>query len=470
MLKKLPAILVAGTHSGCGKTTLALGLMAALKNRGLTIAPFKSGPDFIDPGFHNLVCQRASHNLDTWMLSQEALSRIFWTNVEGCDCAIIEGAMGLFDGSSPKSETGSAAHLSKVLGVPVLLVVDARGMGRSVAALVKGYMEYDKGLKVVGVIVNRAGSSKHRKILEGALEELGLPFVGTVGRYAEISLPSRHLGLVTAGEYQSGSSVFDRLAEVIENDIPIDKLLKVMAACGPEIKRPESFKAYHEYKEIHPSNHAPVRLAVARDKAFCFYYQRNLDILRELGAELIFFSPLEGQFIPGPVHGLYLGGGYPELYCEELTQNTSVIKSIRELAQKGLPIYAECGGFMYLGQGLEHHGHFFSWCSVHPARFVMEKRFQALGYRQVVLNDNCLLGTPGTRFKGHEFRYSRPADATDAGTSAIEVLDANGNPVKVPGFVKGNIFAGYVHAHFDSNPYIAARFIDRCREYRDSVG
>ncbi|NPA94495.1 MAG: cobyrinate a,c-diamide synthase [Thermodesulfobacteria bacterium] len=472
MLKRLPAVVVAGTHSGCGKTSISLGLMAALRNRGLKVAPFKSGPDFIDPGFHKIASGTPSHNLDTWMLPQEAVAQIFRSATKDCDVAIIEGAMGLFDGSAQEPERGSSAHLAKMLNVPVVLVVDARGMGRSVAALVKGYMEYDPEITILGVIVNKVGSPRHRKILQGALEELGLPFLGFVERDASVTLPSRHLGLVTAQEFDSESNIFQALSQLVERNLDIEALLGAMEELGP-VKNDDVSLSGATLKSV-PARDARgkgVRIAVAWDKAFCFYYRRNLDLLEELGARLSFFSPLEDSHLPEPVHGLYLGGGYPELYGQRLSQNHSMLGTIRNLALKGLPVFAECGGFMYLGKGLlEDDGNFHPWCGVHPAAFVMEKRFQALGYREVKLKERCLLGTAGTIFRGHEFRYSKPSTPLVCSGSKFEAVDSFHSQVDVPCYVCRNIFASYIHVHFDSNPLVAASFVERCMEYQESVG
>ncbi len=467
MLKNPPAFLVAGTHSGCGKTTIALALMAVLTERGLRVAPFKTGPDFIDPGFHRLICGRPSHNLDTWMMTEEAVRRIFWENISGCDVAVIEGAMGLFDGASGVSEKGSAAHVAKVLGVPVILVVDATSMGRSICALIKGFLEYDGDLKIAGVIVNKAGSSKHKRIIRQALSGLNIPFLAIVGRDKGVFIPSRHLGLVTALEGTENKEFFEGLTRLIfENDLDIDLLLGHASRLFGENCKEEDEQ---EIQGVFGADSAkPVKIAVAFDQAFCFYYQRNLDILKGLGARLLFFSPLSGETLPEDSCGLYLGGGYPELYKEELSENKGLIEDIRKGAEKCLPILAECGGFMFLGRGLKEEGRRFYWCGLFDSWFEMAKRFQALGYRQALIERPCILGGKGTTFKGHEFRYSFPTSPKEVSSSVIKALDASDEPVIVPSFVYKNVFASYIHIHFESNRDVAASFVETCRKYAES--
>ncbi len=465
MLRFPPAFIIAGTKSGSGKTTIALGLMAAFTRRGFKVAPFKTGPDFIDPGFHTLICNRPSNNLDGWMMPESALIDVFLAGSKNCDIAIIEGAMGLFDGSPGDPEKGSAAHVAKVLGLPVLLVADGRSIGRSICAMVKGYVEYDKEVRVAGVIANMAGSRRHKKILQGALEELQVPFVATVGRNPEIELPSRHLGLVTAQEYKGWNRLVDKLCYLIEKEMDLDQLLRVMSLSSSRssslLCRPSDV-SFNSYSVSKASN---VKIAVARDKSFCFYYQRNLDILRDLGAMLCFFSPVSGDPLPEGVCGVYLGGGYPELYAKELADNQCFCKRLREEIEGGIPVLAECGGFMFLGKGLCAKDGFFEWCGLFETCFSMADRFQALGYRQVQMDSSCVLGGKGTKFKGHEFRYSRPLSEILPKWPYLRIYDASGSTAEVPYFVYKNVFASYIHIHFDSNPLVAENFLQRCREY-----
>ena len=463
---KFPAFLVAGTKSGCGKTSMALGLMAAFTRRGLRVAPFKTGPDFIDPGFHSLICNRPSHNLDGWMMPEAAIKEVFCQGLKGCDLAIIEGAMGLFDGAPGIADKGSAAHIAKILGVPVVLVADGQGIGRSITAMVKGYIEYDEGLNVIGVIVNKAGSQKHKVILEQALCELEVPLKAIVQRDKKVVLPSRHLGLVTVVEHSGWDRQVHGLCDLVEHHVDLKLLMEILKKSGPDLSTlsPDQSKAWHGYNVS--NRYATPKIAVARDKAFCFYYERNLEILRRFGAELVFFSPLDGDVFSEEISGVYLGGGYPELYAHRLAENKRLIHMLREGVERGLPVLAECGGFMFLGKGLVEGNKFFKWCDLYNSVFEMAKRFQALGYRQAVLQSTCLLGTKGTRFKGHEFRYSKPINNIDSlASERLTVRDATGAQIDLPHFIYKNVFASYIHIHFDSNPDVAAAFVKRCMEY-----
>ncbi len=466
MLGAPPAFVIAGTKSGCGKTTVALGLMAAFRRRGLKVAPFKTGPDFIDPGFHSLICGRPSHNLDGWMMPESALVDVFHAGSRDCDIAIIEGAMGLFDGASGGSEKGSAAHIAKVLGVPVLLVADGRGVGRSICAMVKGYVEYDSSLKVAGVIVNMVGGERHKEILQQALKELKLPFVATVKRRTEIKLPSRHLGLVTAREHKNWDRLVEGLGNLVEKEMDLDGLLETVSRYSSN----RSLLLHeHDGTLFADTSCVPevskVKIAVARDKPFCFYYQRNLDILKALGAKLCHFSPSSGDSLPEGACGVYLGGGYPELYAKELARNQAFCQRLKEEIDRGIPVLAECGGFMFLGKGLLVEEGLFEWCGLFNSCFSMENRFQALGYRQAHLDRSCVLGDRGISFRGHEFRYSRVLSEIFPPWPYLRVYDASGKLVEVPHFVYKNVFASYIHIHFDSNPLVAENFVKRCREY-----
>src|SRR3990167_6682930 len=392
----MKAFIVAGTHSGVGKTTIAIGLMAALRKRGIVIQPFKVGPDYIDPSYHRAVCGRPSYNLDTWMMGIDGVKKTFAKATQhftppyipshqgrgynklplplrerdrACpvldtggrvdfSIGIIEGVMGLFDGKDGKDEQGSTAHVAKVLGIPVILIVDARSMARSAGALVYGYEKFDPKVKIAAVIFNRVGSERHFKMLKQAMEsKCKAKVLGYIPRHEEISLPERHLGLVMPeepgargkpapeGSKQGGQGArLKKLGELIERSVDVDGILKI----GSRFKVQDS-----RFKIVNRKSHiANVRIAVAYDNAFCFYYQENLNMLKELVAELVFFSPLKDKRLPNDINGIYLGGGYPELYAKKLEENELLRKAVKDFADKGLPIYAECGGLMYLGKGL----------------------------------------------------------------------------------------------------------------------
>ena len=450
----MKAFVVAGTQSGTGKTTVSLALMAALRRRGLKTAAFKVGPDFIDPGHHAQIIGRPSHNLDGWMLSREENQQIFRRWASGADAVVVEGVMGLYDGYDGLSEAGSTAQMAKWLGLPVLLCVDSRSMARSLGAVALGFYCFDPDLTWAGILANRVGSDRHLMYLEQALSTVpSLTFRGGLRRKAEIALPERHLGLVTAEESQWEDEAVSRLADWIEDGFDLDRLwadLPVMSLPDPE---PESFES--------PQPRA--RIGVARDEAFCFYYHENFRRLEQAGAELVFFSPLRDERLPANLDGLYFGGGYPELFAAQLSKNYRMREDVLRLGQAGRPVYAECGGFMYLGRRLgDLEGRSWPMTGLLPVEVTMLDRLKSLGYRQVVLREDTPLGPAGTRVRGHEFHYSEVARA-DSVHSVYDVEDKDGRMKDVFGYLAGNVLASYVHLHFGSNPQAAQSFVDACQ-------
>jgi cobyrinic acid a,c-diamide synthase len=446
------AILIAGTSSGCGKTSVALGLMKAFARKGLVVQGFKSGPDFIDPGLHRMATALPSHNLDGWMLPRDEILRIFRRNHEGCDISIIEGAMGLFDGIGAVSEEGSAAELAKILGVPVLLVVNARGMARSAAALVKGYAEFDPNLTLDAVLFNMTGSPAHGRILAEALDGRGVRVLGSLPRVPGLELPSRHLGLVTAEDLDRREERLNALADWVEQSLDLDALLAAL----PEFSLPSLTDGGVKMPET--------RIGYARDRAFCFYYEENLRMLRQAGAELVPFSPLEDYNLPPALKGLYLGGGYPELHAEQLAANTAMLGKVRDFCASGKPVYAECGGFMYLMKSLRtRDGREHAMAGIFDFSCAMQGRHQALGYREVELASDTVLGGAGQRARGHEFHYSQLRGEDPAAAEAYRVFDRSGRTDGAGGFLKGSCLGSYVHLHFGSNPAMAERFVGACR-------
>jgi len=368
----IPAVLVAGTSSGVGKTTVVLGMMAALRRRGLVVAPFKVGPDFIDPSHHAAICGRPSRNLDTFMMGMDGVRRSFARGVEGADVAVIEGVMGLYDGLDA-TEVASSASVAKALGAPVLLVMNVHGTSRSAAAMALGYRSYDPKVEVAGLILNRVGSERHRSLLEDALAPLGIPILGTLPRRGEIALPSRHLGLEMGFESRHD---LDALADFVEENAYLDRILEL----GCNVAEPEA-QAEPEAETVQDQEGGRIRIAVAYDEAFCFYYAENFEILRRLGADLRFFSPIRD---PLPeADGLYLGGGYPELYAGALEESPTR-HEIKKAAEDGMPIYGECGGLMYLCEAvISKDGNSEDekrMAGVLPATTTMTGRLQALGY------------------------------------------------------------------------------------------
>ena len=455
------AVVVAGTGSGVGKTTVSLALMSALMLRGLRVQAFKVGPDFIDPGHHGVVTGRDSHNLDGWMLSREENRAIFDRYVADADVAVVEGVMGLFDGYDGSSEAGSTAQMAKWLGLPVILVTNARAMARSLGAVALGFARFDPEVRFVGLLANNVGSPTHLEYLSQAMEVVPqMPFLGGLRRDDGIMMGERHLGLVTAEEQCLSAETLARLASWIEGAIALDDSL----AAVPEI---DVTAPQHR---LFPAEDR-VRVGVARDKSFCFYYPENLRRLAEAGAELVFFSPLSDDGPPDGLGGLYLGGGYPELFAGVLSENEAMRRRILEAAGSGMPIYGECGGMMYLGEELRDlDGRKWPMVGFLPIETRMLDRLRSLGYRRVTLAGDTILGRPGLSARGHEFHYSeitRVNSGADFSDGAYEVENRTGRSEKVRGFSLGNTLASYLHLHFGSQPRIAPNFVAACRAWKE---
>lgn len=444
------ALVIAGTHSGAGKTTVSLALMAALRQRGLAVQPFKVGPDFIDPGHHAVVCGRLSRNLDTWMLSEEMVRDTFARASADADVAVIEGVMGLFDGRGPDDPRGSTAHVAKLLGVPVILVVDAGAMAGSVAALVKGFAEFDPAVRIAGVICNRVAGPSHYQYLEPAIRRhTHVAPLGWLPRRPEWKIPERHLGLTTAEDSPDGTERWQSLGRALAETVDLERLLELTEA---NAKRFEvSCSAFHVPRSAFHSV-----VAVARDAAFCFYYPENLELLEAAGGEVVPFSPLKDTELPADTRLIYLGGGYPELHAAALADNEPLKDAIRRFQRTGGTIYAECGGLMYACRELvDVHGNAFPMLDLLPARTVMQSRRAALGYVALRTVRDSPLGPMGTTARGHEFHYSR--------LELLGPLEHAGElgPGRPDGLILAGLYAGYAHLHFGSNPGIATALLGR---------
>ncbi len=455
MFVNTPRFVVAAPSSGSGKSTVTTGLMAALA-RASVVQGFKVGPDYIDPGYHTAAAGRISRNLDTWMVPIPQVLAGFGRAVAGADIAVAEGVMGLFDGYDAKTERGSTAQIAKLLHAPVVLVIDVGKMARSAGAIALGYRNFDPDLNVAGVICNNVGSEKHAMYVTQAIESIGLPVLGCVPRNAQLRIPERHLGLQTAVERTAEIDAFLQLAgDEIATHIDMEWLWQIAKSAKPfEIDVTEP---------VTPSTQPPVRLAVARDEAFCFYYEDNFDLLRQAGAELLFFSPLRDAALPENIAGLYLGGGYPELYAAELAANVSMMDTIRQEIEDGLPTYAECGGLMFLTSSITDLENV-----VHPMIGVVPGRAQmvgklTMGYRKVTaVTDNLLL--PATaKTRGHEFHYSDWVERPDDLPYAYQISPRIGQHVRQEGYAAGNLLASYVHLHFGANPMLAQNFVAACQ-------
>lgn len=467
------AIVIAGTHSGCGKTTITLGILAALKKKGYTVQPFKTGPDFIDTGLHRLVTGRISRNLDIWMCGKQYVADCFRKYSRGTDIAVIEGVMGMYDG------TCSTADLAAALGLPVVLVIDAYGMAESAGAMVKGFLSYESVIRengvllnspcprippslfpgIKGVIFNRIASDRHYRRVGESVRDV--PVLGYLPRDLDFRIPHRHLGLVVAEENPFEPTEIDKLADAILEHIDIEAIARI--SNSNTLPRSGSQKR----GEAAPAS--AVTIAVAYDKAFCFYYEDNLDLLREAGARIVYFSPLSDPEIPEGADALYIGGGYPELHAGELSGNRSMLESIRGFSEMGKPVYAECGGFMYLTEGIfDVENLFHPMVRVFPFKTRMKKGRAGLGYREAILKHDSVFGKKGSAIRGHEFHYSevilplKKGDFEDKlpGVQTIySVKDADNNYIYDEGFRIKNTLGSYIHVHFGSNKSIAESLI-----------
>ena len=457
-------LVIAGTGSGAGKTTVTLGIMAALRGKGLKVQGFKCGPDYIDPTYHKAVTGRPSRNLDSWMFGAEAVRELYERASADADLAVIEGVMGFYDGKDPKSNVGSTAEISLLLGSPVLLVVNCQSMARSAAAIVKGFQLLDPRVRIAAVFANKVGSAGHYRIVKEAIEqECGVPVIGYLLREEALSVPERHLGLVPSIERGELGGFFDALAEKLQQTTDMDKLLE-LSELADELGLPPS-PANRIFAE--PASKYPVTLAVARDAAFHFYYEENLELLELYGARLRFFSPLAGEPLPEDAGGLYIGGGFPEEFAERLGAQTAVAESIRRAVEQGLPTLAECGGFMYLtGSIRDTDGRSFPMVGLVPGQVTMQRKLAALGLREVTgLPGNFLL-PEGEAARGHEFHYSvyEPPDETALPAHAYETKGMRGT--KTEGALRNRLIAGYTHLHFASNPGIVPRWLAECEAYK----
>lgn len=448
MTEQLRAFVVAGTHSGVGKTTVTVGLIGALRARGLRVAPFKAGPDYIDPTYHTAAAGQPSRNLDTWLMPRDAIRRSFGRGASRADVVVVEGVMGLFDGKEDERDDGSTASLAKLLGLPVVLVVDARAMSGSAAALVHGYRSFDPDVEVCGVILNNLGSDRHYELARDAIERhTHVPVFGGILRSDGLVLPERHLGLIPEPE-RAGASVINEAARVVAERVDIDALL-ARTQIG---RKAEPSRDPHRVPERVP-------IAVARDEAFSFYYEDGLDALAEAGAELLSFSPLRDRGLPAGARGLYIGGGFPEVFAAGLAENQPMRDAIRSFGLTGAPVFAECGGHMYLGQSLtDQHGDTHPMVGLTPVRSTLAGTRLTLGYRTATSLRDGPLGPAGTVIRAHEFHLSTstPPDV-DSACWRVE-----GSPATAGGFAHRGTWSSYLHLHFGAQPELARNFVAAC--------
>jgi len=452
-------VMIAGASSWVGKTTICAGIMAAFNRRGRKVAPFKVGPDYIDPGFHKFVTNNPSYNLDSWLIDEKSLKFLFNRNTKDKDIAVIEGVMGLYDGLGIEKDQGSSAHVSKILKTPVILVINGKGISSSAAAQVMGYKIYDEEVDIKGVIVNRVSGDAHYKLLKGAIErDTGIPCVGYLPTNNDIGLESRHLGLIPIEELEKLDEKIEMLIEMVEEHIDLD-LLEKIAENVPPVENTEN-----------PCKHMEgiargLKIGIAKDKGFTFYYEDNIKLMKETGIELISFSPLKDKDIPEGLHGLYIGGGFPEIFSAELERNKEFRKNLKKHLEEGMPVYSECGGLMYLTEGIENlSGEFFKMTGFFPVETKMTSRLQRFGYVEVSFDGDITI-------RGHEFHHSYITENSELKYRYNVKKIRSWQPQKEwkCGLSKGNALGGYAHLHFYSNPKFLEKFINLCKERKDGI-
>ena len=420
------------------------------------------GPDFIDPGHHTKIAGRTSFNLDSWMLSRQYNTRVFNEKTRGLDIAVVEGVMGLFDGYDGLSESGSTAQMAKWLDLPVVLIVSAKGKARSAAAIVKGFEEFDRDLKIAGVIFSKTGSLRHYEYLKAAVEQnCKTRCLGFMPRNDSIVMPERHLGLVTSEEIDISGQVLSTLSAMVRDHIDIKGLINSLdsfdTSCNLDSKKGELVR------EQGPT------IAVARDKAFCFYYQDNIDILKKFGANIVEFSPLNDDRLPPDIDGIYFGGGYPEMFAKELSQKTNLFQEIKKNSVSGMPIYGECGGFKFLCKDLSgmDEAQKYPMAGCFNFKVQMSKRLRSLGYREITLKKDTIIGKKGDVLRGHEFHYSSLENQENDILDVYSVTSRAGQDLSLKGYQVYNTLGSYLHVHFGSNEGCAKHFVDTCKGFKD---
>ncbi|MEU9307715.1 cobyrinate a,c-diamide synthase [Streptomyces sp. NPDC048256] len=476
----VPRLVVAAPSSGSGKTTVATGLMAALTARGLAVSPHKVGPDYIDPGYHSLATGRTGRNLDAYLCGPELVGPLFAHGARGCDIAVVEGVMGMFDGAAGEGELASTAQVAKLLRAPVVLVVDASSQSRSVAALVHGFASWDPEVRIGGVILNKVASDRHEELLREALESAGVPVLGVLRRVAQVDTPSRHLGLVPVAERRAAAvEAVAAMGAQVAQGCDLEALVALARGAGvlsgaawdaaealdssppPPLPVPTLGAAPPDprFRPERPRPQSPdglerrVRVAVAGGAAFTFSYAEHAELLSAAGAEVVVFDPLRDEGLPEGTRGLVIGGGFPEVYAAELSGNEALRKEVAALVESGAPVAAECAGLLYLCRELDGQ----PMCGVLDATARMSERL-TLGYRDAVAVSDSVLAVAGTRMRGHEFHRT----VVEPGSGAAPAWGVLA-PRRVEGFVERGVHASYLHTHWASEPGVARRFVERCR-------
>ncbi|MBW4616248.1 MAG: cobyrinate a,c-diamide synthase [Desmonostoc vinosum HA7617-LM4] len=469
-------LIIAGERSGVGKTTVTLTLLASLCRRGLQVQSFKVGPDYIDPMFHTYVTGRACRNLDPVLTSETYVQQCFADHSQLVEYTLVEGVMGLFDGVSSFAKDkeqitdfASTAHIARLLNLPVLLVIDCSRLSGSVAAIAHGYRSFDARIKIAGVVLNRVGSDRHLFLLKEALQPLQLPILGVLRRQDNITIPDRHLGLVPTAELPQLNTLIDRLADLGDTCFDWQNLLPLLQTSLPHPRLVSGVKPHPRLvSEVVLRSRTrriphPIRIAIARDRAFNFYYQDNLDLLQQLGAELIFWSPLVDAELPSDVLGMYFGGGFPEVFAQQLAENTSARQAVQTAILAGMPAIAECGGLMYLcEQIIDFAGKVWPMVGVLPTSAVMGERL-TLGYRRAVALQDSLLLPVSINIYGHEFHRSRLTSTPHQPLFETYRYDCE-EKIGCEGWgCPMNIHASYIHLHWGKSQEIPLRFLQQCQ-------
>ncbi|MEU5399260.1 cobyrinate a,c-diamide synthase [Streptomyces sp. NPDC005963] len=449
-------LVIAAPSSGSGKTTVATGLMAAFAATGLAVSPHKVGPDYIDPGYHALATGRPGRNLDAYLCGTELMAPLFAHGAAGCDLAVVEGVMGLYDGASGAGELASTAQLAKLLRAPVVLVVDASSQSRSVAALVHGFVSFDPEVRIGGIILNKVGTDRHEALLRDALEESGVPVLGVLRRGEAVATPSRHLGLVPVAERRTEAlAAVAAMADLVRQGCDLEGLLALARSAPPLGTTPWSPPVGGRGTSVGPETAvgpSPV-VAVAGGPAFTFSYAEHVELLAAAGAQVVPFDPLRDTQLPVGTSGVVIGGGFPEVFGAELSANEALRKDVADFARSGGPVAAECAGLLYLARSLDGR----PMCGVLDADARMGERL-TLGYREAVaVTDSCLAAV-GTRLRGHEFH--RTVIEPSAGPDPAWGMRLP--QPRMEGFVRGGVHASYLHTHWAAEPGVAARFVARC--------
>ncbi len=458
-----PGIIIAGTSSGSGKTTVTSAIMSILKEK-LNVQPFKTGPDYIDPQFHTAITGNFSRNLDSWMLEEDTIKYLYRKNSENADISVIEGVMGLFDGFGIDHNHGSTAHIARILNLPVILTVDGRGVSSSIAATIKGFKEFDEKLNIAGVILNKIHGDRHYQLLKKAIEKYTtVPVLGYLNFSKDIELSERHLGLVPQGEVDDFNTRLITLRDIAARTLDIEKIV-------------ETANKHSKYIPLLPSPmaikkvSAPVKIAVAYDQAFNFYYKDNLDLLESCGIEISYFSPMKDKTLPHDISGMILGGGFPEVFASQLSENTHIKNAIVNALSEGLPCYAECGGFMYLCrsikdfEGMTHK--MTGWFNMDSE---MTSRLQRFGYINIEFSKDTVIGPRSTTVKAHEFHRSVVHEGSNKPVYSItkKYFDDSIKNWKC-GFTRKNTIGGYPHIHFYAAPEIVFNFINNCKRFSEN--